>query len=213
MSIKFKVKPTSQTTDFLPPSGNHIARCYKMIEVGTRDYEYLGEPKTKYSLWVFFELPHEMRVFDKELGEQPMSISIEYNLVYHEKAKLFQHINSWRGKILTPQELDNFEIDKLLGVPCSLSIAHNKSDKNGKTYANIQTVSGLPKGTLCPDQINKNLTWDYNENFNMDVFNSFHQFFQDMIKNTPEWTEKMGDIKVTISDDDTNNEEPNDLPF
>jgi hypothetical protein len=87
MSIKFKVKPTSQTTDFLPPSGNHIARCYKMIEVGTRDYEYLGEPKTKYSLWVFFELPHEMRVFDKELGEQPMSISIEYNLVYHEKEK------------------------------------------------------------------------------------------------------------------------------
>tara|TARA_R110000744_G_C19156359_1_gene539984 strand:+ start:83 stop:724 length:642 start_codon:yes stop_codon:yes gene_type:complete len=213
MSIKFK-KPVNEKNDFLIPSGTHIARCYKMIHIGERNYEYNGEPKTKNSLWVFFELPFEMRVFDPNKGEQPMSISIEYNLTYYETAKLFKHINSWRGKTLTPQEIDGFEVDKLLGVPCSLSIVHNTSLKNGKIYANIQSVSGIPKGMECPNQINDTLVWDYEDNFSLDVFNSFHSFFQNMIKETPEWKKRnIIEADELISDEDINNNKPNDLPF
>ena len=213
MSIKFK-KPENDKNDFLVPSGTHIARCYKMIHVGERNYEYQGEPKTKNSLWVFFELPFEMRTFNADKGEQPMSISIEYNLTYYDTAKLFKHINSWRGKTLTPQEIDDFEVDKLLGVPCSLSVVHNPS-KKGKIYSNIQSVSGLPKGMECPPQINDTLIWDYEENFNLEVFNTFHPFFQDMIRSTPEWEQRTRNINTStmIPKDEINNEEPNDLPF
>ena len=211
MSIKFK-KPENNSTDFLVPAGTHVARCYKMIHVGERPYEYNGEQKTKNSLWVFFELPKEMRVFNEDKGEEPMSINIEYNLTFYEQAKLFQHINSWRGKSLTPQEIDDFEIDKLLGVPCMLSVVHNTSAKNGKTYANIQSVSGLPKGIECPAQINKTQVWDYDSNFDMEMFKSFPEFFQDMIRQTPEWEEKQNNNNTNYQSE-SNEVEPDDLPF
>jgi len=211
MSIKFKKPENNNNNVNKVPAGTHMARCYKMIHVGERSYEYNGELKTKNSLWVYFEIPNEMRVFSEDVGEQPLSINIEYNLTYYESAKLFQHINSWRGQTLTPQEIDDFDVSKLLGVPCMLSVVHNKSAKTGKTYANIQSVSGLPKGISCPPQINDTVVWDYNENFNMEMFDSFHPFFQDMIKETPEWKEKQNNNNPISASMD--NVEPDDLPF
>ena len=215
MAIKFEQKNNQTKTDYLAPSGTHIARCYKMIHVGTRSYEYNGDPKTKNSIWFYFELPTEMRTFDKENGEQPLSINIEYNLTFYEAAKLFQHVNTWRGKTLTPQEIDDFEIDSLIGEPCMLSVIHNVSSKNGKTYANITGVSAMPKGIEAPEQINESFIWDYDTNFSIEAFNEFHPFFQDMIKQTPEWDKKQNDLlesglleKVISESNDSN-----DMPF
>jgi len=49
MSIKFKKveQLNSSPSKYLAPAGTHIARCYRMIHVGERDYEYQGEPKRK----------------------------------------------------------------------------------------------------------------------------------------------------------------------
>ena len=169
MAIKFKKVEQQQTTTnkYLAPAGTHIARCYKMIHVGERDYEYQGEPKKKNSLWVYFELPNELAVFNPEKGEEPYSVNIEYNHVPYETAKIMKHINSWRGKALSPQEIDDFDVSTLLGQPCMITIVHNTSAANGKTYANIAAISGLPKGKNIP------------------------QFLQEIMKQTPEWNEKM----------------------
>jgi len=185
MSIKFQ-QPEQQPNRFLAPAGTHIAKCYKMIHVGQLDYLYQGEPKKKNSLWVYFELPNEMQTFSPEKGQEPYSVNIEYNLTYYEAAKLFKHVNAWRGKTLTPQELDDFEVSSLIGESCMLTVVHNVA-ASGKTYANINAVTGLPKGMEAPKQFNESFLWDYNENFSLSEFEKFPEFMQEKIKSTPEW--------------------------
>ena len=144
-----------------------------------------------------------------------MSINIEYNLTYYEAAKLFKHVNTWRGKTLTSQEIDDFEIDSLIGEPCMLSVTHNTSKNNGKTYANITGVSALPKGFECPEQVNKSFIWDYDTNFDVVELNNFPQFFIDMIKGTPEWDAKQNELLESELQSEIikqTNEEDN-LPF
>ena len=170
--------------------------------LGERPYEYQGEKKLKNSLWVYFELPTEMRVFKEELGEQPMSVNIEYNHVPYETAKIIKHINSWRGKALSPQEIDDFDVSTLLGQSCMITIVHNTSAATGKTYANINTISGIPKGLEAPNQINKSYLFDYNENFNLqNMEGNVPQFLQDIKKETPDWNEKMNEITVNNNQD------------
>ena len=106
-----------------------------------------------------------------------------------------KHINSWRGKALTPQEIDDFDVSTLLGQPCMITIVHNTSAANGKTYANIAGISGLPKGIECPAQVNASYTFDYNDNFDWTKMDqNIPQFLQDIMKQTPEWNEKMDEI-------------------
>lgn len=215
MAIKFQKQENKNTNNYLVPSGSHVARCYKMVHVGTREYEYNGEPKKKNSIWIYFELPNEVRVFDKDKGEQPMSINIEYNLTYYEAAKLFKHVNTWRGKTLTSQEIDDFEIDTLIGEPCMLSVTHNTSKNNGKTYANITGVSALPKGFECPEQVNESFIWDYDTNFDLVALNNFPQFFINMIKSTPEWDAKQNELLESELQSEIINQtnEEDNLPF
>ena len=214
MSIKFKKveQQNSSPSKYLAPAGTHIARCYRMIHVGERDYEYQGEPKKKNSLWVYFELPNELNVFNPELGEQPYSVNIEYNHVPYETAKIMKHINSWRGKALSPQEIDDFDVSTLLEQPCMLTIVHNTSAANGKTYANIASISGMPKGIECPKQVNPTFTFDYNENFDMATMDeNIPQFLQDIMKQTPDWNEKMNEIPNALSTSKTTSVIPEDL--
>jgi len=191
--IKFQ-KPPTQTNNYLAPAGTHIARCFKMIHLGTLQAEYKGEKKEKNGLWVEFELPGEMKVFREGEIEKPAAASIEYNLTSYETAKLFIHLNTWLGRTLSPQEIDDFDVSSQLGEPCMLTIVHNTSS-NGRTYANINAVSGLPKGVICPAQINPPFVWDYDENFDIQAFDSFPHFIQEKIKSTPEWILKTEEIK------------------
>ena len=94
-----------------------------------------------------------------------------------------------------------------------LSIVHNSV--GDKTYANIGGISTLPKGLECPSQFNHSFIWDYSDNYNEEAISSESEmipsWLQETIKSSSEWRMKNGD--EMISDDDTNNEEPNDLPF
>ena len=60
------------------------------------------------------------------------------------KASLRKDLESWRGQPFTKEELKGFDLKNILGASCQLQVVHNVSD--GKTYANIAAVMGLPKG-------------------------------------------------------------------
>ena len=50
----------------LTPAGNHIARCYSMIEIGTVKEDFKGEVKNLHKVRITWELPLEQRVFRSE---------------------------------------------------------------------------------------------------------------------------------------------------
>jgi hypothetical protein len=176
---------TSEKSYELVPAGSHVARCIQMIEIGTTEDMYLGEPKRLHKVRVTWELPLEKKVFKAEQGEMPYIISKEYTLSMHEKATLRKDLASWRGKQFTEEEAAGFDITKLLGVPCMLNVVHAQS-KNGGTYANVAAISPLPKGLECPKQINPTFVLSYDQ-FDFDKFDSLPQWLKDKMIVTPEF--------------------------
>lgn len=164
-----------------PPAGSHVARCISVIDLGTQDTPFGESHKVR----ITWELPEEKAVFKEEKGEQPFVLSKDYTLSLYEKANLRHDLESWRGRAFTEQELRGFDISKLLGAPCLLSVIHKTSDK-GKTYANISSVSAMPKGMQCPEQYNPTVEYSIEMGHNS-RYMALPEWLQKKIANSREW--------------------------
>lgn len=196
----------------LIPAGNYIARCYQMIHIGEIMDTTYGRLINK--AIIGWELPTELKVFRQELGEQPYSIRQEFTLSLNEKANLRKLLASWRGKDFTEAEAKAFDITALIGKACMLNIIH-KHSASGSTYEYISSISPLPKGIVCPPQINESFILDY-DNFSEEKFNVLPDFIKDKIKNSLEYA-KMKQPAVQNIAEDLNGQyseyDSSDLPF
>jgi len=175
------------SSNFEPcPAGNHIARCYSMVHIGTIDDTYLGEAHTANKVRISFEFPTEKRVFKEENGEQPYALSKEFTLSMHEKSNLRKVLEGWRGKAFTEDEAKAFDITKLLGVPCLANVIHKEKKDGTGVRAEIASISALPKGFTCPEQINPSVVFTVNE-FNWDVFETFPEWIKEKIRTSREY--------------------------
>ena len=90
--------------------------CSKIIDLGTQYSE------------IFKNSAHKIRIFWEIVGEtieingeqMPRLVSKEFTLSLNEKSKLRQALQSWRGKAFTAEELQGFDLKKVLGVGLSL---------------------------------------------------------------------------------------------
>lgn len=192
------------------PAGSHVSRCYSMIQIGTVESEYLGEKKTLHKVMIDFELPLETAIFREGEPEKPFVISKEYTLSFHEKSTLRSHLQSWRGKAFTDEEAAKFDITKLVGATCMLNVVHKASADGTKTYANIASISPIPKGLTCPEQVNPTRILAY-DSWNQDVFMSLPEWLADKISATPEYKSKFSMEKAVVLDVVSTDEDP--LPF
>jgi hypothetical protein len=192
----------------LVPSGNHLARCYQMIEIGTEQGEYMGQPKEYHRIRIVWELPNEKKVFNSEKGEQPFSIGKDYTLSMHEKATLRHDLQSWRGKAFTDEEASSFDITNLLGKPCMLNVIHETSKNNGKIYAKIAGVTAVPKGMPVPDQVNESFMLSF-EDWDDKKFATLPDWLKQRIEKTPQFKSRLdGPTPFEEKQDD-----PDGLPF
>lgn len=155
----------------LAPQGVHVARCYQVVELGIIQQQngpYAG--KKQHRLRWAFELPNARM----ESGE-PYSVSEQLTASLSSKARLYERLVSWRGKAFTQEELEGFNLKKVVGVPCMINVIHKKSNDGTKTYANIASITPLPQGTQCPDPVNDALFWEYGMDQNL----------------LPDWLQKM----------------------
>lgn len=195
------------------PSGSYPARCYSMIHLGTIEENILGTVKKLNKVRITWELPTELKVFKEENGEQPHVISKEFTLSLHEKATLRNFLKNWRGKDFTEDEAKAFDIEKLVGAPCMLNITHKKSKDGSKTYAEIGSVSTLPKGLACPPQINESFIWTY-ENFDATKFGQLPDYLKNKMVNSDEYKLSVTGGQEHESHDDKNiGAIDDDLPF
>lgn len=184
----------------LIPAGNYLARCYSMIHIGTIEESFQNETKLQNKVRVTWELPTEQRVFSQEKGEQPFVISKEYTLSMHEKSNLRKDLESWRGKGFTESEAENFDITKLLGIPCMLNIIH-KSTTKGVEYAIISSISSVPKGLTCPAQINDTFEFNYDDKFDLAVIAEMPDFIKEKIRSSKQFKFKTAPESVDVMDD------------
>jgi len=161
------------------PTGTHIARCIRITDLGTQHGEYKGQPTRRNQILVTWELPDEM--IEVEGKQIPITTSRFYTNSLGEKANLRRDLESWRGRTFTEEELDRFDLENILTKPCLLTIV---AAENGKTK--VASVSGLPKNTTCPDQINPSFTFWLDE-FDEETFDSIPDGIKAIIKKSEEY--------------------------
>jgi len=197
----------------LIPTGNYIARCYKMIHIGTVEEIILGEKKVLNKVRIGWELPTELRVFNEEKGEQPLVIDKEFTLSLYEKSALRGVLKSWRGKDFTEEEAKCFDITKLLGVQCMINIIHKPSKRDAsKIYEEIAGITAVPKGITVPAQINSTFCLDY-DNFDESKFNSLPDFIKQKMQTSMEYSALINPNHREFKSDNEPTKEESDLPF
>ena len=128
------------------PQGTHVAVCNAVVDIGMQETNF----GSKHQVYLRFEIPDERVEYEKD-GEQieaPMSIGATFTASLAEKANLRRHLEAWRGRAFTDAELKGFDMFKVLGVPCLITVTHRES--GGKVYANVTGITALPKSTPVP---------------------------------------------------------------
>ena len=183
--------------DFEPiQQGTHMARCIRVYDLGTQQNVMYNNSSHKVML--VFEIP-DSPIENKDGDIMPMLQSKEYTLSLAEKANLRRDLISWRGKDFTAEEAAGFDIAKVLGVPCMLSIIHKKNEKTGKTYANIGSIIKPMKGAECPLAAHKMFIYEIAEGATT-TFNQIPEWIQKKISQAEEWSPVAG-FKQTPPDD------------
>lgn len=178
---------TKGSDDFeLLPAGQYIARCYKIIDLGTQDVVWLGETKQQHKVMIYWEiLDDKVKMEDG----RPYSISRKYTASLNEKSNLYADLVSWRGKDFTEAELAGFDISKLLGAYCQMQVIHNES--GGKTYANANTLMATKER---PKAVNPDVMFDI-ENPDMDIFESQSDWLKNQIRQSAEWQARSAGVE------------------
>lgn len=184
-------------TDYvLMPPGNHIARCYAMVHIGTIKEEtgiYAGKEANK--VRITWETPHECHDFGK--GLEPFTISQEFTLSMNEKATLRKMLESWRGVPFTEEQAKAFDITKLLGKPCMINVIHKKAKSSGKERAEIASIAAIPKGTEIPAQVNPTFELSY-DNWNTGLFDTLPDFLKNKIKSSKEYAAMIAPVSEAL---------------
>lgn len=172
------------------PEGTHLARCYACISLGTQHDEKFAD---SFKFMLLFELPHELIEFDGQ--SKPMTVSKEYTLSLGKKSNLRRHLESWRGKAFTEEELKGFEVSNVVGAPCQLTIVHGTSG-TGNKYAKIEGVTGLAKGMECPPQVHPSIKYEIEHGQN-EVFKSLPEWIRNKVLMCEEWKQPTVDTPQT----------------
>jgi hypothetical protein len=144
----------------LAPSGLMAARAVDVVDLGMVKSEFYGTTKPKITIhWLLDRLiptgkwthPLTGEVVDvpDELAGKPFMVSKRYTLSLHENATLRHDLMNWRGKDFTPEQLQGFDVESVIGAPAGLNILHQES--GGKWWANVAGISSLPEGWDAPD--------------------------------------------------------------
>jgi hypothetical protein len=181
---------SSGGSGFTPvPEGMYLARCYRIIDMGTQAGQYQGKPTQAYKVMLQFEVHGEDAEGNKLVTAkgEPMSISKNYTLSLNEKATLRKDLQAWRGKQFTIEELNGFQLKNVLGAWALLNIAKAEGG-DGNEYTNIVAINPVPK--MMKDTVpqpHNPLVWFDLDNPDMEVFETFSNKLRDKIKSSPEW--------------------------
>ena len=153
MSNVVKAPENDGFTRILAPASIHPGVCVDVVDRGMKDtgfgmklrksIHFLIDENIPTGTWTH---PHTGEVVEvhEKLAGKPFMVSASFNATLGEGSHLRKFLRTWRGEDFTREELQGFELDSVIGVPCALTIVHNEND--GKWYANNEGITALPEG-------------------------------------------------------------------
>lgn len=183
----------------LAPAGNHAARCVQIIDYGSQKTDFFnkdGSVKYQRKVVLRFELLQEL-----DSNGNPFVVdSKPFTFTMYEAGDLPKFLKTWRN---APVEA-GFDLDKVLGANCFLTVIHNPSKDGKYTYANIASANPPAKGTnlntlpsvtpLLGFYLDNAKSPDF-----IKAFDSLPQRHQNHIKNCVEWASVARDMCNTAS--------------
>lgn len=173
----------------IAPAGTHLARLYRIIDLGTQMREYEGKVTMSRKAKFFFEL-HGEDAEGKTLTTtdgKPLIQSREYTVSLNEKANLRRDLEAWRGKAFSEDELKGFDLKNILGHFCMVNISHRQ--KGDMTYADLKGLSAVPniyKKQGLPEGINTTMLFSLDK-FDETMFDSLSENIKETIRKSPEY--------------------------
>lgn len=162
------------------PTGNHLARCVRIYDLGTQREEYEGKVSVREKLIVTWELPNEPMDDGK-----PFIVSRFYTNSLSSKATLRADLENWRGKTFTNEELGGFDLNSIVGKPCMISVVHTDAGK-----ARVGGIAALPKGMQCPLAVNEAFSYWIAEH-NPLIYEKISDGIKKFIEQSAEWKERL----------------------
>lgn len=198
----------NETGDFQRPEpGTYLARCVRIIDLGTQTGEYQGKPTVRRQVVIGWELPTEL-IPEGEYQGQPFLVTKFYTASLNEKATLRHDLVNWRTREFTDKELDGFDLANILGKPCMVTLSPTETGK-----IKVTGVTACPRGTTVPPQVNDSLNFSLERGeFNPTVFESLSDWFKDTIRQSPEYRDVSKGVCVEdVKDIDLG--DGDDIPF
>ena len=126
--------------EFTPaPEGFWPAVCVDVVDLGEVKSVWEGKEKIQHKVRIAWEINQLM-----DDGRRYI-VSRRYTASLHEKAQLRKDLDSWRGRQFTPEELREFDLERVLGAPCCVFVEH-QDGQDGKVWANVTKVVKVPAG-------------------------------------------------------------------
>jgi len=183
----------------LAPEGAHLARCIRIIDLGTQVGEYEGkETKNRKIKFSFELLGQTFFINEGEDDEREVVFTVhkEYTASIGPKASLGKDITSWLGKKLD----ETFIVESLLGKECQVNVV-TQTSKQGKEYTKITGIMGIPAKMKVPKAENELIFFSLNEDeFDQEVYDEFSDWMKEVICKSPE-AQKLG-LEFEASDKD-----------
>ena len=173
----------------LAPEGTHAARIYSLVDIGVQKTNY-GDKQQIIITWELVDTKME--------DGQPFVISRWYTLSLAEKANLRKDIKNMTGKGLSDEKARDFDLAKLLNLPCQIVVIHE--EKDGKDKAIMQAIIPPTKGQKVSDLSNQTVIFDTDE-IDQAVYDSLPDWQKERI-NLPAKSKAKGEELAEVIDDD-----------
>lgn len=152
------------------PLGIHNAVCVGVVYIGTQKSIY-GCSNKVVLIWEVF------------VNNQIKIQTREYTDSLKEGANLRLHLESWRGRPFTKDELSDFKLRNVLGVPCKLEIR-----KNSKEAKQVEKIYRFPKNEEVPISKTEYIFFDVDDKATYDVLDRIPPYIIKRIMQSPEYT-------------------------
>jgi hypothetical protein len=172
------------------PQGTHIARCYMFADMGEQVTEYsAGQHKVRIQWELLGHEPDGTPMTIEIDGvEKQMIIGKTYTLSLAETSALRKDLESWRGIPFTASQLEGFELKKIMGAYCMVTVTHTV--KEGRTYVNVAGVKPVSPEFRDnkPDPVNDVIYFDMTEP-DWDAFNALPDWIKESVRKSPQFAE------------------------
>ncbi len=177
------------------PEGVFPARCIWVIDIGTQISDGLYGHKEKHQMYVRWEMIGEL-----DTEGNPLTIGSFLTVSLAKKSNLRAMLESWRGRAFTTEELEGFDVTKLINAPCLVSVKHQpKADGSGGIRAQVSGVMAPMRGQVIAPTKEPSILIDLDAPDAKQKVEALPDWLKNKITMTPEWARISGFDVTAVS--------------